>query len=578
MPSGTGFFYKSASLPPDNQHWKYLGCWLFDLGWYPAGHPDLEFRVQKDSSYLILCDGFDPVATHIAASFPFVMGGCVAGCRLVDTIILLASTGNSLTLRWNQPSPGCTYTLEYQPFYSGNAPTVISNLRDTTFTLTGLFPVGEYKFWLRTHCPDGSSSGQRFVKFVSGSHPEVRETYVSRFTPRMVSPCTGTRNGFEVLSLQVPIDGTYYLACELPECYVYEGNFDPENPALNLKAGAFESEIPGYSYRRDTTLALQSGKSYFLVGTGLSFNDFLSGQGYFRFFLDGPAPITLGQATILNKEPKPHGIVPDFPDWNYKIQTYSCVDTSGWRNFYAVDVGNIQQPDKDVLLLSMENYPASEGLDNNKLELWGGPGASLITHPPAQYALNPSGWYAMNRFWNFPDVEPWCAPTKPVKVRSYYTEQDFKALKTAIEGAGGILSNHEALYFYKINGVHDPNILTPINSHPGMPAATSYDAPYGYWEYKNGTEATASTWRHGTLGNAHYAEILLRNFSGGGGGASVNGKSALNPTVSIINIDKNMATRLSPNPNTGAFTIELSGPAPTGLLLYITDTRGRLML
>ena len=131
------------------------------------------------------------------------------------------------------------------------------------------------------------------------------------------------------------------------------------------------------------------------------------------------------------------------------------------------------------------------------------------------------------------------------------------------------------MYFHKINGFHDISNLDPQYRHIFVPRALSYDAD-GYWQYANGPEATPSTWRHGTSNGEHYAEMMIRGFSGGGGGASVNGKSVYDPISKTTELGANRLFALSPNPNTGVFQIEWASPVEPDISLRITDPCGRL--
>ena len=119
--------------------------------------------------------------------------------------------------------------------------------------------------------------------------------------------------------------------------------------------------------------------------------------------------------------------------------------------------------------------------------------------------------------------------------------------------------------------------MSPWEHHIFVPPATAYDAP-GYWPYDNGPEATPTTWRHGAYGGEHYAEMLIHGFSGGGGGATVNGKSVFDAVSRTSAVAQMEALALAPNPNTGFFSVYLPQAATPGLRLRIVEPSGRLVL
>jgi hypothetical protein len=91
-------------------------------------------------------------------------------------------------------------------------------------------------------------------------------------------------------------------------------------------------------------------------------------------------------------------------------------------------------------------------------------------------------------------------------------------------------------------------------------------------------EATAATWRHGIYGGEHYAETLIHGFSGGGGGATVNGKSVFDAVSKVIDWKSEQKMALAPNPTTGVFSIYLAQAAKKGLTIRVTESTGRYVL
>lgn len=227
-------------------------------------------------------------------------------------------------------------------------------------------------------------------------------------------------------------------------------------------------------------------------------------------------------------------------------------------------------------MLSIEDYPGFDYDERYPLQVGDIPGASRITNPPADYLVNESGWFVMNRFWNAPRFNQ---PPAPVRMRFYYTDSDFRNLQDSIALNGGNLTDHEQMVFYKINGIHDLEALSPLLSHPGVPAATGFDDPLGYWEYQNGDAAGPTTWRYGRYGNAHYGEMLIRWLSGGGGGQSVRGTGALDPfVVSAEDIPEAERPLLYPNPFSDELIIE--DRSLSGDLIWrveVVDLAGRVL-
>ena len=136
----------------------------------------------------------------------------------------------------------------------------------------------------------------------------------------------------------------------------------------------------------------------------------------------------------------------------------------------------------------------------------------------------------MNRFWDF-QVPDFYQPQSAMKVRFYFTQEDLDSVKTIIARNGGTPPQKAAdLHFYKINdfsNLYDPD---PSKGHELVPSATAYDQD-GYWEYAPGDSATAQTWMLGRYKNDYYAEMVVKRFSGGGGGlAGKYGGGALTPT------------------------------------------------
>ncbi len=566
--SGTGFFIKSAGTVPGNQGWTYLGCWKYGAGWNPAAYELPPFEVQKDSTYYILCDGFDGTAAHVPGSFPFYIDGCEVTCAVVDTILVDAFTSTTATLRWNNAAPGGHYQLSYRPAAEGltiGTGTVITT--DTFAVLTGLVPSAEYLFSIRTFCSPTDPSREKNVTWQLGDNRIIRESFFSRCNPLFEPPGSTAVSNYEVFEIRPPLDGNYLLTFIHDDGYLYADEFQPGNPEANLLASTTEY---GPNGRKELVHFLEAGKTYYWVAAGVNGSFYLEGYHNLSFVADGPAELQVITARWNTREPGPHGSLSVEYAWVSGV----CPDTSGWVHFYQI--GDPENPVSDKLLLSLKGYPDPGKLAGLPLLVGAFGGVSKITNPPAPFVMNPSGWYEMKRFWVMQDLTPEQQTDSVMTVRFYYTQKDFDDLKTAIESEGGQLQSHEDMYFHKINGFHHVSNIDPTYGHPGIPAASAWDQ-MGYWEYANGTEAGPDTWRHGAYGNDHYAEMTIRGFSGGGGGGSVNGRGALDATVKTTNPNNLHSLAIWPNPTSGAFTLELVQPAQPGLIIRITDLTGRLV-
>ncbi|MCK6691620.1 MAG: fibronectin type III domain-containing protein, partial [Thermoanaerobaculia bacterium] len=567
MTAGCGFYYKPASQLPDLKDWKFIGCWKDIL---PP--PALKFPVEKDSVYYILCNSF--AGGSPLTSFSFRISDCNITCPMADSISLENTGPTSAVLRWNNAAPGGYYELVYFPV-SGARPPISVTTADTMLTLTGLLPASAYTFRIRSFCSPTDPSALRSVTLQLAKHTVNRESFLGRCNPRFLPPGETKPVTYDVFDLIVPESGDYRLTSFTLNTYLYDTSFDPENPAFNLLVSVKQAVSGPY---QDTLVALQSGKAYkWVISTipdypfGLDFNH--NGYDNIKILAAGPGPAQIGAAQWKGAEPKPHGKVP-LQVAVSGSEAGTCRDTSGWVHYYSWGV----PPDveNDALLLSLKTNLDPEVLDDLPLAVYNyPPAAMLITNPPAEFVQNPDGFYEMNRFWGMLDLLPAQQIDQDFLVRFYYTQTDYELLKTAIESEGGKLDSHEDMYFHKINGFHDISNLDPQYRHIFVTRALAYD-DYGYWQYTNGPEATPATWRHGTYNGEHYAEMVIRGFSGGGGGGSVNGKSVFDPVSKTTEPGAKRVFTLSPNPNAGVFNMEWASPAETGVILRITDPGGRL--
>ncbi|MGK0388659.1 MAG: hypothetical protein ACI94Y_001391 [Maribacter sp.] len=157
--------------------------------------------------------------------------------------------------------------------------------------------------------------------------------------------------------------------------------------------------------------------------------------------------------------------------------------------------------------------------------------ATGITNPPALYVTS-SVWHVMNRYWN---VIPTSQPLSDLEVRTFFDNNDV----TDINGSlAPIVISASDLFFYKING--SSYDLNPDNGHTGVPFASAYNMN-GYWQYSHGTTASQNTWALGDFCGKYYAQYVIAEFSGGGGGAGDPSKGAL--PVEWISFEANIVEK-----------------------------------
>ncbi len=561
------WFYKDVSLGCDTVGLISAGCWQFP-------NSMVSFPVEEGHTYYLLADGNLSTQFLQESELGFKVTGCAPKCPMVDSIWLDAKTATSASLRWRNVAPGATYEVNCRPDNLG--PEKMVSTTDSTIVVDGLIASELYTFSVRTYCPGGEPTDSWLVNYQLGDHELIKESVFSRCNPRFLPPGGTSLANYDVLKLEVPEDGDYRLISFHAETYLYDGQFAPEAPATNLLAAV---TVAGTDNRMDSLLSLQTGKVYDWVIAAPQnvpnlplFNPDMNNLQ--KVLADGPAIPQVGDAQWNGLAPSPTGIVPGQIN-NYHSGT--CRDTAGWVHFYSYNP-NAGAVENDFLLLSIETESSAAVLNSLPMLLYNDPPAAvLLQNPPTAFVQNPDGFYEMNRFWLMEDLLPSQQIDEDFKVRFYYTQTDYELMKEAIELAGGLLDSHEAMYFHKINGFHGYFNVAPEYGHPFVPAATAYDS-VGYWTYANGPEATTTTWRHGQFAGEHYAEMVIHGFSGGGGGASVNGNSVFDPVSKTTEANGITGLKLMPNPNRGYFTVELPMPASSELRIRILDFAGRLCL
>ncbi len=558
------WFYKDAALGCNRFGITSMGCVI--------NNNKLFFQADSGKTYLLLADGarWNKESPSRAYDTDFIIYDCTPPCSAVDSLMVVAKTSTTATLRWRNAGSGAKYYLHYDG--AGANREVITT--DTVFTLTNLSPSASYRFYIENKC-SGSLPGQSNIIVVQLSDILVKMEYIlSRCNPLFVLPNDTVRANYEIFELTVPKDGNYRLISDNNYTFLYEGNFDATNSTTNLRAAVINY---GGDSRFDTLLLLRQGIRYQWVVTphrsypaSPSFNDI---RYKTAILIDGPVAAQIGAPQLNGVEYNAHGKVPFVGGYKH---TGTCRDTSGWVHYYKI-ANNGGGIDDDELMLSVQLSNDVSTLDALPLVFSNNPpGATLVKNPPARFVQNPSGWYEMNRYWLMENLLPAQQIDKDFKIRFYYTQRDFELMRAAITPLGGRLDSHEAMYFHKINGFHRYEDVAPWYQHANVPGATAYNST-GYWSYANGPEATTSTWRHGQLAGEHYAEMVVRGFSGGGGSASVNGRNVANKLTKTTEIALKMSLWLLPNPNLGLFTLELSEAAPSNMTYRVADLVGRIV-
>lgn len=547
--------YKKKSAGYGISGWTLIDCW--EMG---QVQPVLYFNTEKDSTYYLLFDTY----AETPFSYNFEIEQCDVPCKNTTNFKVIHSDANSVTISWEHPDPTavfdieCTFASQGVDYPDWVNPKVKGS-QERVLTLTGLEQDAVYDIFLRTHCGNGASTTTLKIEDVpTGSdHPFVFKAYLFDCVPAAPRPfgVPGLEYRYEALPFTVTESGNYKILSFLTSwpgnfLAVYEDSYNENDPYENLIAHS-DTNLVAIGIK-DGTLALKSGTQYYLrvfdVAPVASGNESVS---FYKYVIRGPGFAQMKAPVFNARLARPHGKIWE-ADGTIFSQLYTCADTTGWIHFFA---GQPAQRKDHYLLFSVKSYDA---LNNYYYFLpygrtGGAGGATLIQNPPALYATNTSGWYVMNRFWDLPitiDQEP----QEPVLLRYYYTEQDFQALRDAVIAAGGIPPDtHEQLYFYKINDFFDQYNPDPAQGHANVPKAIASNAD-GYWEYANGPVASDTTWRYDTFKNGHVAEMVVRHFSGGGGGIGTNLKGAT--IISVPTAVSQLQLKIYPNPSADWLHIE----------------------
>ncbi|MEL6864139.1 MAG: MopE-related protein [Bacteroidota bacterium] len=527
------FYYKSASQPCDLDDWSYLGCWSHKgFGYNDTYFDDISLPVKKDSSYYIMMDFYGSYCNNTNPSVWMTVEGnnCKNPCEPVENLTATPDGTGHFTISWDAVDgvlgydilPGSAHqnvhtlaacTSDYGINLSGTAihpdTFMVFNVDSILANLNGDYP---YSIYVRTRCAEDNFSVWREVSVT----PEIGERSYHRanrlgpcspsYDRTTISPLNGV--SYDVLPFSVDVSGIFRFqvsafAQEGVYVGVYEGSFDENNPSQNLYFETSNSSIQYLNF----DLILDHDQPYFLVANRIApvaYNTNIDVE------VDGPAELRTAGFRHNGLHEGPRGIVPPTNGQFYQSNKM-CRDTSGWQHYYYEDPNN---PNADpLLILSLEDYEKASLSTIGDIAFSGGsPGTSLITNPPADYVQDPDGWITMNRYWDL-NMPFSLQPDEPVAVRFYYTEADLQALRN---DTGMPALAHEDLNFYKINDPNDDYNLDPSRGHRNVPSAPNC-ADEGLWEYFNAEQADTILWTYGTYNGAHYAEMLVHSFSGGGG-------------------------------------------------------------
>jgi hypothetical protein len=157
-------------------------------------------------------------------------------------------------------------------------------------------------------------------------------------------------------------------------------------------------------------------------------------------------------------------------------------------------------------LLALDTNGTGAVITPSQVKLYIGNPSTLSYNSAGGMINNTAGGVILERRW---DVDPTTQPTSPVKVRYFYTNDNYGDIVTAMAGltAPTTISSPSQLQFYKVTGGSSATFPNP------------HDTGVTGIVLTNGTTASTTVWVNGTHGvQDHTAEYLVSTFSGGGGG------------------------------------------------------------
>jgi hypothetical protein len=512
-------YLKSANEVCDLNDWEHLGCWVSGTG----GVGDIVIDVEADSVYHLMIDyQTESTVNYNYIRFEFFAEDCENECQPIQNLDFAPINEENVMLSWD-PLPGAIgYDIVSVPVGQSPNPNPClyqySSLFDAilhpdTFYLISDLSLNEPRdIYVRSRCSELNYSPWTMVEIESLEGQSMQ--YSNMGTLQYCSPSyslNGNSVLYDQLTFNVAEDGWYQLHQIIQGSNylsLYESNFDPDQPSQNLLA----SEKDDFPIVDEVTLwyDLESEKDYIVV---CSAQPGVAPSENIELTISGKGMISSLGFEYFGIADGPSGTVPNTNGTNY-ISNQVCTDAIGWRHYYQTDGTGINL-DNDALLFSVKEYPEINnqvGMDT--LTISGEAGTSLISNTAENYVMQPDGWITMNRFWDLILADDQ-QPTSPIAVRFYYTEEDFQAMTDALPLDSII--NHNDLAFYKINQSAIGYNSNPADGHLDIPLA-DYCADEGYWEYSFATQADTSSWSYGMHKEAHFAEMLVHEFSGGGGG------------------------------------------------------------
>ena len=435
---------------------------------------------------------------------------------------------NSVELSWLNVVGVSQYDIEYghHGFIQGNG-TMLSGINGSSYQLDGILGSTSYDWYVRSDCGGGDASTW------TGPHTFKTSYFSSNPISGLINKCSPTyqrldddgalaadgQYSYDSYSFTVPKSGEYNITGVFTGytgyIHLYSNSFDPENPSNNWLIGAEESSN---NQAYTDYIQLTTGVTYIIVGTTVESN-ITANIGSCRYYIKGDGLVNVSPNTDINGIAIGVSNTVPSTDGSARTANYECEDDQNWTHYYD-DNGTATNYSDDNVLLSVKkngNEIGSTSDDGFSVSLAGSAGVSLIQKAQAPYVFDDGGWYVYNRYWN---LTPTLQPNSAVNIRYYYTNADFSALKNAISNMGGsVPTNHQATAYFKINALIGNYNPSPENGHMGVPLATAYNTD-GCWIYINDNEASTISWDYGNYDGAHYSELQVGNFSGGGGGAS----------------------------------------------------------
>ena len=567
------FYLKSASEVCGLDGWTHLGCWA------PTSRlGDIVIDVEADSVYYLMIDyQTESTFRYHYHRFEITADNCENECPVVQNLDFTPINEDNVLLSWD-PEPGAIgydlvslpvgvptnpYPCLYEPASLFEA--IVHP--DTFYVLPDLSLNEPRDVYVRSRCSEFNYGPWTMLQVESQIGKSMQ--FSNMGTLQYCSP-SYTLNGkavlYDQLTFSVSEDGWYRLQQKIDGSSfvrLYETSFDPGQPSQNLLA----TEPGNFLNLDEVTLwyFLEAEKDYVVVSSS---QPGVRPAEEIELTISGTGDITSSGYEFLGIADGPSGTVPQTDGTRY-ISDQVCIDADGWRHYYQTDGTGINL-NKDALLFSVMDYPElSNQVGTEVLTISGAAGTSLISNTTENYVSQPEGWITMNRFWDLA-LEDGQQPVAPIAVRFYYTEEDFQAMVAALP-LDSIL-NHNDLSFYKINQNATGFNTNPAAGHLDVPLA-AYCADEGYWEYAFASQADTISWSYGMHRDAHYAEMFVHEFSGGGGGIG----SAINISTSVTEVVPRRKWKVYPNPIHQELFIRLENGTSAPEIIQCFNMNGQLI-